>query len=75
MHDDGKEKVFESPRGSLFLLEVNQAGLYFFRMKNGGVAPDFCNKHFTSRAFAMRELDKYFRQKPKVTPRKSTEKE
>ena len=67
--NDKIKKTFESPRGAVFSLEVDQAGFYFFHMVNGGVRPDFCNKKFTTRAFAMRELDKYFRSKPKVTPR------
>lgn len=71
--DDRYKKEFVSPRGGKFSLESDRRGYFFIHMTSGGVRPPVCGKKFTSRVLAERALNKYFQEKPEVTPRTKKE--
>ncbi len=54
--DTGK---FVSDRGTEFTVAVRPNGLFYIRMKKGGVAPPMCDEHFTSQLLAETVLSRY----------------
>ncbi len=55
------EDKFVSNRGTAFCVDTAHNGLFFIRMKAGGVAPSFCHEFFTSRTEAEKVLERYLR--------------
>ena len=67
--------VYEAPKGSKFKIEAS-GHFFWVRMLNGGVVPDiFEGKKFTSFKKAKAEIDRYFRNNPKPTPRDTVKKD
>lgn len=73
--DDRYKKEYTAPRGGKYSIETDQRGFYFIHQSSGGVRPAVCDRKFTSRVLAEAALQKYFDEKPEITPRGSKKEE
>ena len=60
------EAKFVSNRGTVFVIDSANNGLFFIRMRAGGVAPAFCHEFFTSKRQAEQVLELYLRRNDRL---------
>jgi hypothetical protein len=61
---DKKPEVMTTPKGTDFIIDQDNSGLYVIRMfKAGGKVPSICEEKYTSSRFARQALEGYIASK------------